>query len=227
MGKYDIVSANIGNENELFSVFGRTDNVIVLDIGSNDGLHSIRYSQLFTNSFIHAFEPIPSNVQKMRENFEEFNVSNRIKIYEIALSDTNGTADFYLSSGQPPGVNDGYDYGDKSSSLFPPDLHLQHTPWCKFTKSTIKTCRYENLPNKPERPSFLHMDVQGAELKVLSGFGKYLNNVKCVWLEVEKIPLYAGQPLYGDVKKFMEGHGFKLIKDAVGDTTGDQFWLRK
>lgn len=227
MIKHDIVNSPAGNESELLSIFDKFSYLTFLDIGSNDALSSIKYALLFPNATIHAFEPIESNVEKMKANLKEFGVEERVVIHQIALSDENGTADFYLSSGQPPGVGNDYDYGDKSSSLFEPKLHTDLLPWCKFTKSTVKTYRYEDLEDKPSSIQFLHIDVQGAELKVFHGMGKELDKVKVVWMEVERVELYKDQPLENDVNQFMVSKGFSLIKSTGNHVAGDQLWVRQ
>jgi hypothetical protein len=74
---------------------------------------------------------------------------------------------------------------------------------------------------------FIHMDVQGAELKVLAGAGDLISRIKAVWTEVERIPLYAGQPLKSDVERFMEDHAFLKLKDTVGAVSGDQLFVNR
>jgi hypothetical protein len=73
---------------------------------------------------------------------------------------------------------------------------------------------------------FLHLDVQGAELKVLEGFGLVLNTLKAVWLEVAKEELYAGQPLVADIENFMTSNKFAKIVDTCHNRYGDQLWCR-
>jgi FkbM family methyltransferase len=57
---------------------------------------------------------------------------------------------------------------------------------------------------------FIKMDIQGAELDVLKGGEAVLPSVLAVVCEVEFVPLYKGQPLYGDVDAYMRGRGFML-----------------
>jgi len=46
---------------------------------------------------------------------------------------------------------------------------------------------------------FIKIDVQGAELDVFKGGAKTLQQVVCIVSEVEFIPMYVDQPLFGDV----------------------------
>ena len=83
------------------------------------------------------------------------------------------------------------------------------------------------LTNKIEEVDFVHMDVQGAELKVLMGAKDYINKIKAVWLEVADIELYKGQPLRVDIQNFMTKNGFYLVKSEMEGQVGDQFYLNK
>ena len=58
-------------------------------------------------------------------------------------------------------------------------------------------------------PDFLSLDTQGYELEVLHGAKKALSEgVLALVSEVEMLPMYAGQPLLGDVLNFATAHGF-------------------
>ena len=59
---------------------------------------------------------------------------------------------------------------------------------------------------------FIKIDVQGAELDILKGSKKLLNNVLKIECEVEFIPLYHDQPLFGDIAKFLSQYNFMFNK---------------
>jgi FkbM family methyltransferase len=56
----------------------------------------------------------------------------------------------------------------------------------------------------------LKLDVQGAELDVLEGAEQALRTVRLLEIEVELNPMYDGQPLFGDVDRFLRARGFVL-----------------
>jgi FkbM family methyltransferase len=59
---------------------------------------------------------------------------------------------------------------------------------------------------------FLDLDTQGCELEILQGAQSFLlNSVVAVKCEVEFSPLYEGQPLFGDVDRFLQRFGFMLF----------------
>ena len=56
------------------------------------------------------------------------------------------------------------------------------------------------------------MDIQGAELDVLQGGENVLSSVLAMVLEAEFVPLYKGQPLYGDLDAFLRRRDFRDVR---------------
>lgn len=81
----------------------------------------------------------------------------------------------------------------------------------------IQTTRLDDIEGI-ERPDMLKLDIQGAELDVLRHGTKTLAHAVLVESEVEFLPLYQDQPLFGDMQVFMREQGFVLHKfvDVVG-----------
>ena len=216
-------------KNELVSFFKFYNPKLILDIGSCDGLDSIKYSQMFPDSSIFAFEPLLKNQLLIKQNIRKYHVLN-IKLIDRALSNIEGEAEFYVSSGRPDEISEDvdWDFGNKSSSLLEPNRTMEVHPWLKFQeKVTVQTDTLENFmkTNQFDSIDFIHMDVQGAELMVLKGAGTFISKIKMIWLEVENIELYKNQPLTDDVEKFLVLHGFSKIKDTVNSIAGDQLWV--
>lgn len=218
-------------EADLLGVFDRNSALVVFDIGSCEGEDSIRYARLFPRATIYAVEPLPANLERMRTNLELY-ASPGVQVVPLAFSDQRGHASFYVSSGRPPHVAEpvDWDYGNKSSSLLPPDQHLVVHPWVRFdevveveTDTLAAFCAERSI----EGADLIHLDVQGAELRVLAGGEQVLEHSKLVWLEVGRLTLYRDQPRIGDVEQFMRAHGFRLARQAVGEVAGDQLWANE
>jgi FkbM family methyltransferase len=62
------------------------------------------------------------------------------------------------------------------------------------------------------RVDFIKIDIQGAELDVFQGGIQVLANVLAIVCEVEFIPQYQQQPLFGDVCAFLDQHHFMFHK---------------
>jgi FkbM family methyltransferase len=216
-------------ERELRSFFNTQKVKTVFDIGSCDGLDAIKYARLFINSSVYAFEPLAKNKLLLQNNIEKYNLSTIIPV-KLALSNSKGTAEFYVSSGRPEDIEcaEDWDFGNKSSSLLQPNKTIEVHPWLKFQeKLTVHTDTLSNFVNENNisKIDFIHMDVQGAELMVLEGAKDFIHQIKMIWLEVENIELYKNQPLASDVEKFLINKGFTKIKDTVNQVAGDQLWV--
>lgn len=59
---------------------------------------------------------------------------------------------------------------------------------------------------------FIKIDIQGAELDVFRGGIKALQDVVFIVSEVEFVPFYKKQPLFGDVCRFLDEQGFMFHK---------------
>ena len=76
-----------------------------------------------------------------------------------------------------------------------------------YRTETVQTRRLDDVENLPPI-DFLKMDIQGAELTVMTHGTKVLANCLAVQLEVSFINLYKDQPSFGDVDVWMRSHGF-------------------
>lgn len=231
IGFDNFVKLPLPHEQQLLEIFNKAQPLVIFDIGTCEGEDSIRYAHLFPKSHIHSFEPVASNYKIASENIKRYKLEGRITLSPVALSNEDGEAEFYLSSGAPTDIElqPDWDYGNKSSSLLRPKKTLEVVPWLKFEKSTkVKTLTFDNYCTKHsiEQVDLIHMDVQGAELMVLQGANSMLKNVTAIWLEVEAVELYKNQPLKRDVEKFMKRRGFVKYLDTVDTVAGDQLYVK-
>lgn len=215
---------------DLLKLFKKNDKLTILDIGGCEGEESVRYSRIFPFSSIYVFEPLPDNQNLIAENIKNYKTDN-IKLIPFAVSDEDGTSKFHVSSGHPERESNELDwnFGNKSSSLLSPEKQNNQT-WLLFDKEIeVQTISLHSffIENKINEVDFIHMDVQGAELKVLIGAKYSLAKVKAIWLEVANIEVYKGQPLRGDIENFMSKNGFYLVKTTMEGQVGDQFYLNK
>lgn len=217
---------------ELLRFFKKDEVLVIFDIGACEAEDSIRYANLFPKSKVYAFEPRVDNFAKAKQLVHEYSKKN-ILLENIALSNENGTAEFYLSEGEPRDLknNEDWDYGNKSSSLLPPSKEMKvHAEWLSFNKKIeVKTKRLHDYVSDKNISGidFMHLDVQGAELMVLQGAGNFLQYVKLIWMEVEQVKLYEDQPVKDDIERFMKSHGFLNILDTVNYLSGDQLYVNK
>lgn len=77
---------------------------------------------------------------------------------------------------------------------------------------------------------FVNIDIQGAELFALKGFGDLLHelNLKGIYLEVNYEELYNGTPLVDEIDKYLAGFGFyRKMTKSTDFSWGDALYVRK
>jgi FkbM family methyltransferase len=215
----------------LQQLFPKNSPLLIMDIGACEGDSTVRYAQQFPQATLYTFEPLPNNMRTVEEVVAHFGVQAQVKPFEIALSNQNGTADFYRSSGKPDHLQEvDWDFGNKSSSLLPPDKIKETHQWMKFeevvtvrTQTLLDFCREQQITTI----DFIHIDVQGAELLVLQGAGQQLKHLKAIWLEAANVTYYKDQATQNEIGAFMQSKGFVKLLDTIYDKAdGDQFWVQ-
>ncbi len=72
---------------------------------------------------------------------------------------------------------------------------------------TVQTTRLDDVAGLPDL-DFLKMDIQGGELQALEHGQARLAQCAMIHLEVSFVPLYEGQPSFGEIDVWMRAHGF-------------------
>lgn len=218
-------------ERELRRLFLRHEPLTICDIGGCEGEESIRYARCFPRARIFCFEPLPANQRLIFANFARFGIQTA-ELVPLALSDRAGTAQFHVSSGQPPErfAGDNWNYGNKSSSLLPPATPQPMFGWVEFHETiSVPTQTFDAFAVERNIPwvDFIHMDVQGAEHLVLAGAHRMLPRCTAVWLEVSDRELYRGQQLRTAIETLMAEAGFSKTLEFRREVEGDQFYVNR
>jgi 2-O-methyltransferase len=175
------------------------ENPIILEIGCNDGTHTLWFLEAFKNPTVYCFEPDPRAIARFKAN-----IGNRtnVHLFELALSDQEGELTFYQSTGKPDdesadiipeGMNEGWDL---SGSIRQPKEHLEAYPWVKFdTSITVPTTTLDSWCKQQGIAAidFIWMDVQGAEIDVFRGGTDALAATQFIYTEYSDRQLYSGQ----------------------------------
>jgi FkbM family methyltransferase len=132
-----------------------------IDVGANIGYYSILASRNIKNtSEIYSFEPVIETFNRLKENVKLNQIKN-ITLYNFALGDINKTDNIYLRE----------ELGHNSI------LHKEKIKDVKKQKIFIR--RFDDIKKIRNNQIFLKIDVEGYELKVLSGMKKLLNDNQC------------------------------------------------
>lgn len=101
------------------------------------------------------------------------------------------------------------------SSLLEPNpdlLTLFHgfPDWSRVVRTEpVDTVRLDDVP-ETAGVDMIKIDIQGAELMALSNATARLATTLVIQTEVEFVPMYRDQPLYGEVETFLRAHGYLL-----------------
>lgn len=102
-----------------------------------------------------------------------------------------------------------------TSSLFEPNHALlarfQNMALPVTGVSEVETHRLDDIPEIGDC-DLLKLDIQGAELLAINGASELLAKTMVVHTEVEFIPMYKDQPLFGDIDVRLREMGFLLHK---------------
>ena len=163
----------------------------VIDIGAFDCQESLRFTSLFPNAIVTAFECSSYNLPYCRENSKK---SDRIILVEKMVTDTPSNKSFHRIAG---GL----------SSMHPPKIYnadIVEVP-------TIRMDEYLD----DSGIDLVWIDVQGAELNVLRSFGEKLKNVNIIYCEVDiDNTRYDSDSTLDTVSQFLINNGY-LIKDIM------------
>ena len=97
----------------------------------------------------------------------------------------------------------------ESTSLLELGTHAQEHPDIKLkTSIEVRTQTLENLLRDELCPEMIALDIQGAELHALRGYGERLREVKWIYCEVNRRELYQGCAFVEELDAYLEGFGF-------------------
>lgn len=201
-GKNKGESRQILGPTNLLAVF-QEKKPFFLDVGARGGIQQkwIPYYESGSLNF-GLVEVDEKEINLLKEKY-----GNKITVIPFALGDENVQRDFFLT-----------EYPGCSSVLEPNFKVLEGYPVQKWFKIKnvfkIDVFRFDFLKRKYNYPSpdILKIDVQGFEYNVLEGFGEILNQVSCIELEAQFIPIYKGQKILMDIHALLKKKGFVLRK---------------
>ena len=203
----------------------------IFEIGACEGEDTVKYARAFPGVRLFLFEPLPANADRIERLLAQ-DSSIKASLFRVALSDQTGTATFHVSSaakGTESEPSAGKWAGNKSSSLLAPrDDKPAALQWLDFAETIeVPTEKLDSFceRNAVSHIDFIHMDVQGAELKVLAGAKRMLPRIRAIWMEVAFEATYEGQPLEPETTRWMAERDFRKIHQVSYGPEGDALYL--
>jgi FkbM family methyltransferase len=195
----------------------------ICHVGAYDGNEISKYLELGAELIVWV-EPNYFIFNKLISNTSKVKVKN---IWlPLLLSDVDDkVVDFYLTSN-----------GESSSFMVIGEKHkLLYPEICIVSKIKLVTKRFDTYISYQNDFSWddidmLVVDCQGADLKVLKGFGNLLKskNLKSIQAEVNFVEMYVDNPTEQEINNFLTSFGFEksswfCMEDG---SWGDITWTR-
>ena len=199
----DWVDWNIFFDNEVEpkeNLFRQIKSVMfVFDIGANMGETSLTMAkQVGVTGEVFSFEPSPVNFKKCLHNISlNKNLKNRIKLFNLALGENEGTALLQ--------TRDEHNFGMNTISVTGTEVKMK-TLDLFFQEEKIPQC------------NLIKMDVEGFELKILKGAESTLKKFKPVlFLELNQELLQQQGDSVSSLFSFLNKHQYKIIDPQLSE----------
>ncbi|MEM9274304.1 MAG: tetratricopeptide repeat protein [Cyanobacteria bacterium P01_F01_bin.143] len=183
----------------LFDLFNDIPLIDIVNIGASQLDGEEPYQKLIdiNKARLVGFEPNPEQYNKLKTQESE-----QCRFLPYAIADGKLHT---LNICNAPGM----------SSLLEPDMSvLQHFPgfaeWGQIIEQkTIATKRLDDV-EEITAIDYLKLDVQGSELSIIQNGLQSLSKTLVVHIEVQFVPFYKNQPLFGDLDRALNQVGFYL-----------------
>jgi FkbM family methyltransferase len=170
------------------------------DIGaSHVSADAMFFKTVLSNATIYAFEC----AEIYREHNFQFSGWHDIKYFHCAFSDHDGIDTYY-----PSDTFNGLVHPYSGSICKPTTTTVSSGEFVWGDPYTVESIRLDTFCNKHNvSPDIIHIDVQGAEYKVLSSMGNY--RPLCIWAEVNEFEnCYETNIKYKDFNELMTTLGY-------------------
>ncbi|MGB0575153.1 MAG: FkbM family methyltransferase [Alphaproteobacteria bacterium] len=166
----------------------------VIDVGINIGQFLHLAYRLWPEAKIIGVEPTADLADKMASLYKD---DARVVVEACAASDKPGEATFHITKNS-----------QNSSLLKPSDSFVADRPDDGLLRTeTVKLRRMDDILKDQAGPLFVKIDVQGAEMDVLRGFGDRLVDIETLIVEAPFEEAYDGAGGFDDIYRYLADRG--------------------
>ena len=205
------------NREKVLKYLLKEKDLMIFDIGANNGLSLVEFKSWFPDSIVHCFEPQEEcwgELESCSGDYESESVF--INKVGVGAKDSEGLT-FYshnITTGQSGfnkvNINSRdsirlHDLSDSQQALEDYKNSINHTRAVPVTRLD----KYVHN-NKIKSINLLKIDTQGYEPEVLAGLGKFLSNVDVVISELMFYDYYDRTLSFSDIEQYLIPAGFRL-----------------
>ena len=215
------------NESLKIAMHFLPEDPVIIEAGAYEGKESCAMAAYWPKGHVHCFEPAGTLFERVKSNAAS--ISN-ISAYQLALADQSGKRVLHLSKEM-----DDLERVSMSSSLLPPKDCLLYSA-AKFEGyEVVQVTTLDAWAKAYQIPKvdMLWLDVQGGQLDALKGAETLLGSVSVILAKLEFVEAFEGQPLYQEVRAWLEeqdfalvGGNFKFPKENVSQWFGYGLFVR-
>lgn len=192
----------------------------VFDVGANVGDMTLSMCKWFPNATVHAFEPYSKTFETLRARVEASPDRDRVRLYNFGFYDKPGTAPLHVTSF----------HGANSLVAVSPAYHVFNPHIREEDSEDVQLVRLDDFVAEAgiSHIDLMKVDVEGAELEVLSGGVRTLSSmIDTIFCEMSfaRFPRERGEHVR--VFQMLHDCGFAPaeIYDVAQGDTGDQWRL--
>jgi FkbM family methyltransferase len=179
---------------------------LVLDVGAHEGMYAQEIRESGYHGKIISFEPLSEAFRILEKRCRQDALWECVN---SALGDTNRESIINVSG-----------HKTSSSILEISDRHTEVVPSSSYIcQEKINISKLDSLLDKlslHDKQTYLKIDVQGYERKVLDGAIEALKYVQAAEIELSLVKLYEGGPSYYEIIEYMRSQSFDLISITGG-----------
>lgn len=177
----------------------------IFDVGAHMGETAREYLELFPKAHVWSFEPFPDSYRQLARVLEG---RPRAHPQQLAVADKPGTLTLNVNS------------YSVTNSLLPTLVESASAAGMQGMMGTQKKVDVQTTTidefcaaNSIDHIDILKIDVQGVADKVIAGAAGMFarKRVRSIYMEINFVQLYQGEPCFPDIQRLLEPLGFTLF----------------
>lgn len=183
-------------ENRLARWVSRIQPTRIIDIGAHKGEMSKLFHRLWPNAHIIAIEANKDHISTLES------LGKWITVHHALLGDEEKIVEYYRMTSKYY-IDTGNSIYVENTMYFSPGNYET----IKKKMSTLDNIIVDKLPHL----DIIKMDVQGAELDIIRGGERIINNARILIIEVSILQYNKGAPLFDTIYKELSNRGWVLV----------------